>query len=137
MSEEKETLKLSGEQLASALIRAIVALHKIGDKEAEDTMTREESSIHFHDGSQSPISWNDVQAIKYFNDYVLKGNGPLLELPTIATEAYNQHHHTSEFDGGVVPGVRGVHNHADNDNGGFSFAVFFPSTDTPQAPWED
>jgi hypothetical protein len=137
MNEEKQTIRLTGEQLASALVKAIVALHNLSNDEIDTLMTHEESAIHFHDGSQSPIAWNDVQAIKFFNDYILKGNGPLLEVPEVATEGYNQHHHTSEFDGGVIPGLQGVHDHRDNDHGGFAFAVFHPATDVPQAAWED
>ena len=94
------------------------------------------STMHSHDGGQMPISWNDVQAAIYENRYIRYSEAPLLKVPSVATEGYNQHHHTSDFDGGALPGVMGVHDHRDNLNGGFCFAVWAPGTAIPQMTWE-
>ena len=92
--------------------------------------------VHHHDGSMGQIVWNDVQAIMAKNKYIRAGRVSLLPVPETATEGYNQHHHTSEFDGGIIPGIMGVHDHRDNVHGGFAFAVFHPATSVPLAVWE-
>ena len=129
-------VKLLAEQVASALVQAIESSRGITDEDAIKKFSVLMGNLHFHDGSQSPIAWNDVQAILYWNKYVLRNSGKLLEVPVTATEGYNQHHHTSEFDGGKIAGIMGVHDHRDNNHGGFAFAVFHPATDVPQAKWE-
>lgn len=88
------------------------------------------SALHFHDAAQSPIAWNDVQAAAYRRQYL----GMDLPIPISATEGYNQHGHTSQYDGGYIPGM-GPHDHRDNFNGGFAFAVYHPGSATPQMPW--
>lgn len=92
--------------------------------------------VHHHDGSMGQLVWNNVQAIINKNKYLRSGRGVLLTVPDVATEGYNQHHHTSEFDGGIIPGIMGVHDHRDNAHGGFAFACFHPATSVPHAVWE-
>ena len=88
------------------------------------------SQLHFHDDEQSPIAWNDVQAVQYRNRYLRMG----MDVPNVATEGYNQHGHTSDMDGGYIPGMN-IHDHRDNFNGGYAFAVFHPGTALNQMPW--
>lgn len=133
---EEHLLKLSEEQLTKALIKAIRDVQGSTDEQLAEKLSTSISSMHFHDGSQSPIAWNDVQAILYWNKYVLRNKGALLQVPTTASEGYNQHHHTSEYDGGKIAGIMGVHNHMNNAHGGFCFACFHPGTDISQAKWE-
>jgi len=83
--------------------------------------------LHFHDGAQSPIAWNDVEAVLYRNKFL----GTDMAVPLTATEGYHQHGHVGEYDGGYLPG-RSNHDHRDNLNGGFAFAVYHPGTDLPQ-----
>lgn len=128
--------RFTPEQLISGLIKAIKTLKGISDDEAIRLLLANCSWNHFHDGSQSGIAWNDVQAIEGYNDTVLANRHVKLAVPETATEGYNQHHHTSDYDGGVIPGLMGVHDHRDNDHGGFCYCVFHPSTAVPQLPWE-
>ncbi len=106
------------------------------DDEALESIGVFLSTMHSHDGGQMPIAWNDVQASIYENKYIRYDQAPLLPIPATATEGYNQHHHTSDFDGGVLPGVMGVHDHRNNLSGGFCFSVFHPGTALPQMTWE-
>ena len=116
----------------SAKARASIISQKMRDIGMEKTSIML-SSLHRHDALEETIAWNDVQAILARNALAEIHQ---LEVPSEATEGYNQHHHTSEFDGGLIPGVRGMHDHRDNKNGGFAFAVFHPATQVPQMPWE-
>jgi hypothetical protein len=88
------------------------------------------SQLHFHDGAQAPIAWNDVQAAQYRQRYL----GQDVPVPLTAAEGYNQHGHTSQYDGGFIPGM-GPHDHRDNFNGGLAFACYHPGTALPQMPW--
>jgi hypothetical protein len=138
----RKVIKVTDEQAASALIKALLRYMQQEDIDIEGPngemlLTTDASKIHFHDGSDAPIAFNDVQAIKSYNDHFLNDGSPKMPVPDTPTEGYNQHHHTSEFDGGFIPGAQGIHDHRDNDHGGFAFAVFHPATDVPQAPWEN
>lgn len=116
-------------QAASGLMKAaFLALEFTGDDKLRETIPY--SFLHFHDDSGAPIAWNDVQAIMFFNQ-VYNAD---LQVPLTATEGYNQHGHSSQYDGGWVPG-RGIHDHRDNANGGFAFAVYHPGTSLPQQPF--
>jgi hypothetical protein len=120
----------TAKQLASGLIKNIVAAHGLS-KDERDQMRHHEATIHFHDDSQSGIAWNDVQAIIMHNELT----GDDLPVPLVASEGYNQHGHTGPFDGGWIPGM-GIHDHRDNvTGGGFAFAVYHPGTALPQQPW--
>ena len=92
------------------------------------------SLLHFHGGAGAPIAWNDVQEVNYFNIYATPGRK--MPVPSFPTVGYNQHSHTSEYDGGVLPGITGNHTHASSRSGGFAFAVFYPATGVPQSDWE-
>ena len=63
------TYSLTPEQLSSSLLLAILAGQGIEEKDAGGLFECDMAAIHFHDGSQSPIAWNDIQAIKYFNQF--------------------------------------------------------------------
>jgi hypothetical protein len=119
----------TAKQLASGLLRAIVDAHGLSDAEKEQKRFHG-AKIHFHDDSQYPIAWNDIQAILSWNEAM----GDQLPVPMVASEGYNQHGHTSPYDGGWIPGM-GPHDHRDNFNGGFAFACFHPGTSLPQQPW--
>jgi len=86
------------------------------------------------DGSE--IIWNNIQQAKLFNAQIeiLKRthetpeNLHYLKVPLLPTVGYNQHYHTSEFDGGYVYGG-GLHSHLGNFDGGYCFATYAPSED--------
>lgn len=133
MSTERAVVK-HPDFLASAVDIAISeAVGGAGDQDVYMSSTL----VHHHDGGMGQIVWNDVQAIMAKNRYVRKGRGVLVPVPEVATEGYNQHHHTSEFDGGVIVGAKPVHNHVDNAHGGFAYAVFAPATSVPFMTWEE
>jgi len=119
-------------QLSSALIRQIALAY--GD--TRDDMERYQgnlaSMMHFHDTSGTEIAWNDVQVISMYNAVM----GENLPVPMMATEGYNRHYHTSEFDGGLVVGL-GPHDHRSGDPGygGFAFSIWHPGCALPQQPW--
>jgi hypothetical protein len=93
--------------------------------------------LHFHGGLNSPISWNDKMDAELWNTYISAvGGDRKTPVPVIPTEGYNKHYHTSEFDGGMLPGIMNVHDHRDNYNGGFAFAVFAPATPLPMISWD-
>lgn len=121
-----------GRQLSSRLMKAIQAMRQLSDDDLS-MLLAVASWNHFHDGMQSPIAWNDVQAINYYNEF--SADITNLVVPDAPTEGYNKHYHTSEYDGGYLPGL-GVHDHRDNNHGGFCYAVFHPATAVPQLPWE-
>ena len=129
-------VRLTNEQLSSKLIEALSERRDESLDTLRDKLSINTDTLQQHDKSHIPIAWNDVQAIRNFNKYILRNTGALLKVPETATEGYNQHYHTSEFDGGVLPGAKGIHNHLDNVNGGFAFAVFHPGTEVPIAKWE-
>lgn len=120
----------SAKQLSSGLIRAMSTAYGLSDTQLSQ-MRHSEHEIHFHDNSISGIAWNDVQAILMYNE----ATGENLEVPAVASEGYNEHGHTSPFDGGWIPGM-GIHDHRDNVTGcGYAFAVYHPGTALPQQPW--
>lgn len=90
--------------------------------------------LHGH-GPGNPIVWNNVQEAKVYNAQIsaLKKTAQdpdnLFYKVTYAypTVGYNQHHHTSEFDGGLVYGA-GLHAHSGPSDAGFAFAVYHPGT---------
>jgi hypothetical protein len=93
------------------------------------------SLLHQHDGSMMEIAWNDVQAILNENRIVRNNEAPLIQVPDEASEGYNQHHHTSQYDGGTIFGM-GPHCHTGPRDGNFCFSVFYPSTMAPLMAWE-
>lgn len=118
-------VQVNAKQAASRLLRAIAASR--GVDAAEIYRWRIDArQLHFHDTSTTEIVWNDVQAILAYNEHT----GADLPVPLVATEAMNVHRHTSEYDGGYT-GAR-VHNHANNNEGGFAFSCFSPGTSIPQ-----
>jgi len=133
MAEPKQDMKLvhfTAKQLASALLQAIA----LANGASADDMKRwrmDMSKVHFHDASQGEIAWNDVQAIELYNAIM----GENLAVPAMASEGYNKHYHTSDYDGGWVGTP--MHDHRDNSagGGGFAFAVYHPGTAMPQQPW--
>ena len=122
-------------QMVSALAKARQILADLTDAELA-ALGITNSIYSSHDDSHIPISWNDVQAIQTYNEFVLQQQSIKIPVPEEATEGYNQHYHTSDYDGGLLPAVMGVHDHRDNRHGGFAFAVMAPSTAVPQAAWE-
>lgn len=116
---------MTPKQLASSLMRIYFAAMGVSAHE-QARWQIDHSRLHFHDGSQAEIAWNDVQAVRQFNELT----GLELPIPAAATEAYNRHGHTSEYDGGYIPGS-GPHDHRDTLHGGFAFAVYHPGTDLP------
>jgi len=126
---EDDMYLLTAKQLASSLMRIYCAANGISKTDQMDIMARA-SLLHFHDSSQAEIAWNDVQAVQKFNE--LKGDD--LPVPMTATEGYNKHYHTSEFDGGYISGL-GPHDHRDVNSGGYAFACYHPGSSLPQAHW--
>ena len=116
--------------LASAAAAAIKASLGISDYAMKNDMTLSPSLMHFHGGLGAPIAWNDVQEIEYINRY---SNQKKITVPEYPTAGYNQHGHTSEFDGGLIAGL-GAHTHNGTDSN-FAFAIFYPATGVPQADW--
>lgn len=118
---------MTPQALASAVMQAVFAAEEVP---AEDQSRQHIHALllHFHDGAQAPIAFNDVQAIIYRNAYL----DAEMTVPLTATEGYHQHGHTGPFDAGWLPG-RANHDHRDNANGGFCFAVYHSGTDLPQA----
>lgn len=133
MPEDRKDTSLvhyTAKQLASGLLRAI-AMANGASAEAMKRWRLDVGKVHFHDASQGEIAWNDVQAIQTYNSIM----GENLDVPDLATEGYNKHYHTSEYDGGLIVGL-GPHDHRDNvTGGGFAFAVYHPGTGLPQQPW--
>lgn len=116
-------------QSASAVMRAIFLALEYTDHDKANAVVPL-AFLHFHDGSSVPIAWNDAHAIQLRNQYLNES----MPVPLTATEGYNEHGHTSPYDGGFIPG-RGIHDHRDNLNGGFCFSVYAPGTALPQQPW--
>lgn len=129
MRDETQYVRFTANQLASSLM-VTLQQHRGATAQQMAEIRFDLAKVHFHDGSQTPIAWNNVQAIQGFN--AVTGEG--LPVPAVATEGYNQHYHTSQFDGGLIPGT-GLHDHRDNFNSGFAFAIYHPGTSLPQMPW--
>ena len=126
--EDIQFIRFTAKQLASGLLRTIAAMQ--GTTAAEQQNWRMDiRNVHFHDASQSQIAFNDVQAIQMYNALT----GENLTVPDQASEGYNQHYHTSDFDGGFIGTA--AHNHYGPLNGGYAFAVFAPGTAVPQQPF--
>lgn len=121
--------------LASSVLAKAKSDLGISDARMRTDGNMSTSIFHFHGGASPPIAWNDVQEASYINTY--SGLKKKISVPSYPTEGYNQHHHTSEYDGGVLPGVTGNHTHKDNRNGGFAFAIFAPASGIPMSDWED
>jgi hypothetical protein len=126
---DEELIAMTARQLSSGLVRAICLARNISLAERREWRIHE-TKLHSHDDSQGQISWNNVQAILFYNEHT----GENIPVPLTATEGYNQHGHTGPYDGGYIPGM-GPHDHRDNFNGGFAFAVYHPGTSLPQMPW--
>jgi hypothetical protein len=122
--------------LSSPLSVAIRAADDISDAYARDNVSMSLTLMHFHGGDSPEIAFNDVEAIQLSNTFTREGRIPL-KVPAYPTAAYNVHHHTSEYDGGVVS-TGGAHSHIDNKSGGFCFSIFAPSVGggVPMADWE-
>jgi len=120
---------ITAAQAASALLQAVFLAHHYDDKD-QDRFSIPLAHLHWHDDSQYPIAFNDVEAIQNWN----AAFNDDLPVPATASEGYNAHGHTGPYDGGYLPG-RGVHDHRDNYHGGFAFAVWHPGTDLPQQNW--
>jgi hypothetical protein len=117
----------TAKQLASSLIRNIVTAQGLTAQQTLQ-LREHETVTHFHDDSTNQIAWNDIQAILMYNEATAEG----VPVPLVASEGYNQHYHTSDFDGGFIPGM-GLHDHRDNVTGcGYTFAVWHPGTNLPQ-----
>jgi hypothetical protein len=128
---ESALVQYTAKQISSSLLRAIALATGASDADMRQ-WRMDVSKIHFHDTSSGEIAWNDVQAITMFN----AATGQQVPVPETASEGYNRHYHTSEYDGGFIPGM-GPHDHRSNDPayGGFAFAVYHPGTALPQMPW--
>jgi len=130
-TEDMALVRYTAKQLASSLLQQIA----MASQHSSATMQRwrmDISKAHFHDDSSSQIAYNDVQAIELFNAIT----GEAIPIPDMATQFYNAHYHSSNYDGGFLSGGgAGIHDHRDVLNGGFAFAVYHPGTALPQQPW--
>ena len=109
-------------------MQAIFAARGVTDSQRQERLI-DIAQLHMHDASQGEIVWNDVQAIQRHNEMFADD----LPVPLTASEGYNQHGHSSPYDGGFI-GLH-VHNHVDNFSGGLAFACYHPGTTLPQQPW--
>lgn len=114
------------QQLASYLMQTLMLLNDANDQNMDGAVVPL-SALHWHDDATCNIAWNNVQSVIYYN----RLTGASVPVPLTATEGYNKHGHSSEMDGGYIPG-RGIHNHSSNFDGGLAFAVFHPGTGLPQ-----
>lgn len=130
MKTYKDLILMNAKQIASGLFQTLARSQGM-TPDQQKTKRINATQIHFHDDSTASIAWNDVDAVKSFNEHT----GANLPVPLLASQGYSQHHHTSEYDGGFVPVGGGVHDHRDNFNGGFAFACYHPGTSLPQMPW--
>ena len=130
----EKTIRLPASVLASKALATMKAHFGWSDSLINSQAGIPPSLFHFHGGAGSPIAWNDVQEIDYFNRFV--GLDRKMAVPAYPSVGYNQHSHTSEYDGGVLPGITGNHTHASGRSGGLAFACFYPATGLPQADWE-
>jgi hypothetical protein len=117
---------IPAEFLASNVFAAIKASYGFSDEKLANDASMPTNIFHYHGGMCPSIVWNDVQEIILINKY---SNLPKkIPIPSFPTDGYNQHSHTSEYDGGVLPTSGGK---------GFNFAVFYPATGVAQAEWGD
>jgi len=110
------------------------------------------ASEHWHEPfSGGELVWNNVQLVERLNSWIRERERsiienlrdddeslthmPFLAVPPNPTVSFNVHHHTSEFDGGFVFGGS-LHDHRDNANGGFAYAVYHPGTALPKLAFE-
>ena len=128
-------VKLPRKFLASNISALIKRTYNLSDAEMESYAFMTTSQFHFHGGQSTEIAWNDVHEAGLINEY--SGGLRKILIPSYPTEGYNQHSHTSEYDGGVIAGVNGSHTHTSNKTGGFAFAVFYPATGVPLSDWEE
>lgn len=90
--------------------------------------------LHGH-GPGNPIVWNNIQLAKIENAQIdalkqtsITPNNLFYKVTrAYPTVGYNQHHHTSEYDGGAVYGA-GMHAHSGPSDMGYAFAVYHPGT---------
>jgi hypothetical protein len=131
MSSERyrNLIQLNARQVASSLVQARAAAMGVTTDQTREWRI-EASQLHFHDDSTTEIAWNDVEAITMFNEH----SGESIPVPLMASEGYSSHGHTGPYDGGYVSGL-GPHDHRDNYNGGFCFAILHSGTSLPQQPW--
>lgn len=109
-------------------------------------------NIHAHSPSSGgKICWNNVQLInmwnsiirqvnKTINEYLGAADGGIDHIPYIATpenptQAYNVHHHTSEYDGGLLFSGT-IHDHRSMGQCGYAYATYHPATNIPTASYE-
>lgn len=109
-------------------------------------------NIHGHTPSSGgKICWNDLQLVNMYNSIIRQVNKAVHELLAVAdgtvdhipyiasppnpTQGYNTHHHTSEYDGGLIFGG-GLHDHRDMSQAGYAYAVYHPATNLPKLPYE-
>jgi len=125
-------VQYTAKQLTSNLLTQLALAHGVTGEEMKEWRTHLSNILHFHDSSSTEIAWNDVQAISMFNAIT----GETITVPDAATQGFNRHYHTSEFDGGLVTGL-GPHDHRSNEpgHGGFAFSCYHPGTALPQMPW--
>lgn len=108
---------------------------------------------HWHSPtSGGELVWNNVQWVNRINAIIREINKtiderffgvfngdkdhiPYLEVPINPTHGYNEHHHTSFADGGLIFGG-GLHDHRSTANGGFAYAVYHPGTSLPSMAYE-
>jgi hypothetical protein len=128
---EDKLVRLTAEALATNIAQLIRSVNGDDDETAAQHYHMLLSMMHQHDGRQPSIAWNDVQAVVGYNKMT---RGSKIEVPATATEGYNLHHHTSDYDGGAIAGVRGQHCHTRPEEGGFAFATWAP-TGPRQKPW--
>jgi hypothetical protein len=115
---------------------------------------RDIDPMHFHTPrTGGEIVWNNVQLAHMLNSYIAylnsqvhgsikkegesegKAHIPFVKVPPNPTIGFNTHGHTSEFDGGFIFGAS-LHDHRDNANGGFAYAVYHPGTNLPKLAYE-
>ena len=125
-------VQYTAKQINSSLMKQVALAQGLSGEDMEAWRMPLER-VHCHDSSMGGIAWNDVQAIQLFNQMM----GENIPVPEVASEGYNQHYHTSEYDGGLMLGTRGPHDHRSGDPnyGGYAFATWHPGTALPQQPW--
>lgn len=110
------------------------------------------SQEHWHSPSTGgELVWNNQQwairmnaLIKEYNKTISdtlvdvdseKDHIPYIAVPAAPTRGYNIHHHSSQFDGGLIFGA-GMHDHRSNAHGGFAYAVYAAATSVPVKAYE-
>jgi hypothetical protein len=132
-SYDLKMVQYTAKQLASNLLQQLALAHGTTAEEMKEWRANLSNILHFHDASTTEIAWNDVQAISMFNAIT----GEDVPVPDAATQGYNRHYHTSEFDGGILGGGGAPHDHRSNEPGygGFCFSCYAPGVALPQMPW--